>query len=375
MKILLEKDAVAMLIACGLWAGSLLAQNPASFINEISVPDGFKIELFAADIPNARSLAQGPKGIFFVGSRREGSVYAVVDSDGDWKADKTHVLASGLNMPNGVAYREGDLYIAEVSRVSVIRNVLEKLDGSSDLEIIRDDFPTEKHHGWKYIAFGPDDKLYVPIGAPCNICLKKDQRFASIMRMNPDGSELEVYASGIRNSVGFDWHPKSDALWFTDNGRDWLGDNAPNDELNHAPTKGMHFGYPFCHAGEFSDPKFGSKGKCSDFTPPSQKLGPHVASLGITFIEKQVFPDEYRKSIFIAEHGSWNKTVPDGYRITRVELEGNKAVSYEVFAEGWLKGADKRGRPVDILEMDDGSLLVSDDHADCIYRISYSSGN
>lgn len=364
-----------LVVVLGLWVSSLSAQNPEGFINEISVPDGFKIELFATDIPNARSLAQGPKGVFFVGSRGEGNVYAVVDSDGDWKADKTHVLASGLNMPNGVAFKDGDLYIAEVSRVSVIRNVIEKLDGSAELETIRDDFPTEKHHGWKYIAFGPDNKLYVPVGAPCNICLKQDERFASIMRMNPDGSELEVYASGIRNSVGFDWHPKTDALWFTDNGRDWLGDNKPNDELNHAPIKGMHFGYPFCHAGEFSDPKFGNKGKCSDFTSPAQKLGAHVASLGISFIEKNVFPEEYRKSIFIAEHGSWNRTVPDGYRITRVELEGNQAVKYEVFAEGWLKGADKRGRPVDILEMEDGSLLVSDDHADCIYRIFYSPDN
>ena len=349
-----------------------LAQKPADFIDEISVPEGFKIELFAIDIVNARTLAQGPKGLFFVGTRGEGNVYAVVDDDGDWKADTTYVLASGLNMPNGVAYKNGDLYIAEVSRVSVMRNILENLESPPDMETINDNFPTDKHHGWKYIAFGPDDKLYVPVGGPCNVCLKKDERYASIMRMNADGSDLEVFASGIRNSVGFDWHPTTKELWFTDNGRDWLGDNKPNDELNHAPKKGMHFGYPFCHAGEFSDPKFGDKRECSEFTSPAQKLGAHVASLGISFIEKDVFPEGYKKSVFIAEHGSWNKTVPDGYRITRVELDGNKAVKYEVFAEGWLKGGDKRGRPVDILEMEDGSLLVSDDHANCIYRITYT---
>ena len=348
------------------------AQKPTDFIDEISVPEGFKIELFATEIANARSLAQGPKGVFFVGSRSEGNVYAVVDENGDWKADKTYVLASGLNMPNGVAYRNGDLYIAEVSKVSVMRNIADHLESPPEMETIRDDFPTDKHHGWKYVAFGPDDKLYVPVGAPCNICLKKDERYASIMRMNADGSDLQVYASGIRNSVGFDWHPTTKDLWFTDNGRDWLGDNKPNDELNHAPERGMHFGYPFCHAGEFSDPKFGDKGSCSEFTSPAQKLGAHVASLGISFIEKDVFPLEYRNSVFIAEHGSWNRTVPDGYRITRVELDGDKAVKYEVFAAGWLKGADKRGRPVDILEVEDGSLLVSDDHANCIYRITYT---
>lgn len=347
------------------------AQKPEEFIDQIKVPSGFKIELFATEIANARSIAKGPEGIFFIGTRGEGNVYALVDTDGDWKADKTHVLATGLNMPNGVAYKDGDLYIAEVSKVSVIRNVADNLLNPGKMETIRDDFPTDRHHGWKYIAFGPDDKLYVPVGAPCNICLKEDERYSSIMRMNKDGSDLEVYASGIRNSVGFAWHPTTKELWFTDNGRDWLGENKPNDELNHAPEKGMHFGYPFCHAGEFSDPKFGKKRACSEFVSPALKLGAHVASLGISFITKDVFPAEYRRSIIIAEHGSWNRTVPDGYRITRVELDGNSAIKYEVFAEGWLKGAEKLGRPVDVLEMEDGSLLVSDDHANCIYRISY----
>ncbi|MCF8464011.1 MAG: sorbosone dehydrogenase family protein [Flavobacteriales bacterium] len=350
---------------------SARAQKIQDMLHLIKLPEGFKIELYATEVENARSLAQGPKGVIFVGSRNEGKVYAVVDEDGDWKSDKTYVLAEGLNQPNGVAYRDGDLYIAEISAVSVMRGIDDKLANPPNMQTIRDDFPTEKHHGWKYIAFGPDGKLYVPIGAPCNICLSEDERFASITRMNADGSDFEVFAHGIRNSVGFDWHPKTKELWFTDNGRDWFGENKPNDELNHAPEKGMHFGYPHCHAGQYADPKFGDKRSCDEFIAPAQKLGAHVASLGITFIEKDVFPEEYRKSIFIAEHGSWNKTVPDGYRITRVELNGNESVKYEVFADGWLNGAERLGRPVDILEMEDGSLLVSDDYANCIYRITY----
>jgi glucose/arabinose dehydrogenase len=349
------------------------AQNPDSFIDKIKLPKGFRIEVFASDVANARSLAQGPNGVIFVGTRGgDGNVYALVDRNGDRKADEKHILISGLNSPNGVAYKDGDLYIAEISRVSVMRDIDDKYTSPPKMQTIRDDLPDEKHHGWKYIAFGPDGKLYVPIGAPCNVCLKKDDRFASIMRMNPDGTDLELYASGVRNTVGFDWHPETNELWFSDNGRDWLGDNKPNDELNHAPRSGMHFGFPYCHAGELADPKFGDDRPCSEFAAPAQKLGAHVASLGIRFIEQDVLPKEYRNSIFIAEHGSWNRTVPDGYRITRVQLDGNKAIKYEVFAEGWLDGVEKLGRPVDILEMHDGSLLVSDDHADCIYRISYS---
>jgi glucose/arabinose dehydrogenase len=361
-----------LLLASITICASNSAQDPQDFVQDLKLPKGFRIELFATDVTNARSLAQGPKGIIFVGSRGEGTVYAVVDTDGDWKADTTYILATQLNMPNGVAYLDGDLYIAEVSKVSVMRGIDDKLSDPPKMELINDGFPTDAHHGWKYIAFGPDGKLYIPVGAPCNICEKEDERYASIMRMNKDGSELEVFASGVRNSVGFDWHPGTQELWFTDNGRDWLGENKPNDELNHAPEKDMHFGYPYCHAGKFSDPKFGHKHECSEFTSPARKLGPHVASLGISFIEKEAFPEEFRKSIFIAEHGSWNRVKPIGYRITMVELDGSTTKGYEVFAEGWLKNGERLGRPVDILEMEDGSLLVSDDKADCIYRISYS---
>lgn len=355
-----------------LFTGCANAQNPADFLGEIALPEGFKIEVFASDIENARSLEKGPNGLVFVGNRKAGKVYAVVDEDQDGKADRTYVLAKGLEQPNGVAYRDGDLYIAEISRISVMRNIEQHLQEPPKMETIRDDFPTETHHGAKHIAFGPDGKLFVPVGAPCNICLEEDERFASIMRMNPDGSELELFASGIRNTVGLAWHPQTKELWFTDNGRDWLGDNKPNDELNRAPEPGMHFGYPFCHNGDLPDPKFGDDRDCSEFEPPVQKLLPHIAPLGLTFIEQDVFPEAYRKSVFIAEHGSWNRTTPIGYRISRVELDGNKAVKYEAFADGWLKGGNRLGRPVDVLELNDGSLLVSDDHANCIYRITYT---
>ena len=364
-----------MRIICGLiilFTSCAVAQQPEDFLDEISLPDGFKIEVFASDIENARSLEKGPNGIIFVGNRGGGQVYAIVDENQDGKADKTFVLAEGLEQPNGVAFKDGDLYIAEISRISVMRNVAINLANPPKMETIRDDFPTETHHGAKHIAFGPDGKLYVPVGAPCNICLKEDKRFASIMRMNPDGSELELYASGIRNTVGLAWHPETKELWFTDNGRDWLGDNKPNDELNHAPEKGMHFGYPFCHNGELPDPKFGDQRDCKEFTSPVQKLLPHIAPLGLTFLVNDGFPEEYRNSIFIAEHGSWNRTTPIGYRISRVELLDGKAVKYVAFADGWLKGAKRLGRPVDILELDDGSLLVSDDHANCIYQITYT---
>jgi glucose/arabinose dehydrogenase len=348
------------------------AQNPEEFLNEINLPEGFKIEVFASNIENARSLEKGTDGVVFVGNRGGGKVYALVDKDLDGKSDNTYVLAEGLNQPNGVAFRDGDLYIGEISRISVMRDIVNHLADPPKLETIRDDFPTESHHGAKHIAFGPDGKLYVPVGAPCNICLEEDERFASIMRMNADGAELELFASGIRNTVGLAWHPQTKELWFTDNGRDWLGDNKPNDELNHASKKGMHFGYPFCHNGDLPDPKFGDQRDCSEFEPPVQKLLPHIAPLGLTFLEEDAFPEPYRNSIFIAEHGSWNRTTPIGYRISRVELKDGKAVKYEAFADGWLQGSKRLGRPVDVLELNDGSLLVSDDHSNCVYRITYT---
>jgi glucose/arabinose dehydrogenase len=340
-------------------------------LNEIKLPQGFQIDIYADKVENARSMALGDKGTLFVGTRKAGKVYAIVDRDRDKRADEVITLAKGLNMPNGVAFRDGSLYVAEVSRVLRFDNIEGRLKKPPKAAIVRDDFPTDRHHGWKFIRFGPVGKLYIPVGAPCNICEQKDERYSTIMRMNPDGSTLEVYAQGVRNTVGFDWHPVTKELWFTDNGRDWLGDDRPPDELNHAPGKGLHFGFPYCHGGDIPDPDYGAKRGCDQFVPPAMRLGPHVAALGMRFYNGSMFPSQYRNQIFIAEHGSWNRTLPIGYRITLVRFNGSQAKKYEVFAEGWLKGGKAWGRPVDVLITDDGALLVSDDRAGVIYRISY----
>jgi glucose/arabinose dehydrogenase len=342
-------------------------------LNEIQLPVGFQIDIYADKVENARSMAMGEKGTLFVSTRKAGKVYAIVDGNRDNKADQIFTLAKGLNMPNGVAFRDGSLYVAEVSRILRFDNIERRLKNPPKPAIIRDDFPTDRQHGWKFISFGPDGNLYIPVGAPCNICRRGDERYASIMRMRPDGKGLEIFARGVRNTVGFDWHPATKELWFTDNGRDWLGDDQPPDELNRAPDKGLHFGFPYCHGGTIPDPEYGSQRRCNEFVPPAMQLGPHVAALGMRFYTGALFPPEYRNQIFIAEHGSWNRSVPIGYRITLVKLEGNKAVHYEVFAEGWLKNGRAWGRPVDVLMMPDGALLVSDDRAGVIYRISYQT--
>lgn len=340
-------------------------------LKDIQLPDGFTIDIYADEVKNARSMVYAPGGTLFVGTRDEGNVYALRDTDGDYKVDEKYVLAEGLNMPNGVALRNGDLYVAEVSRILKFPDIENRLDNPGEPEVVFDDYPTETQHGWKYIAFGPDGKLYVPVGAPCNICKSEDEIFASITRMDPDGSNMEVVQHGIRNTVGFTWHPETNDLWFTDNGRDWLGDNKPDCELNHAPQEDMHFGYPYCHQGNILDPEFGEQGDCSKYTPPVQKLGPHVAPLGLEFYTGEQFPEQYKHQIFIAQHGSWNRSEKIGYRVMRVKLEGNKAVAYEPFAQGWLKKGKVSGRPVDIELLPDGSMLVSDDYANVIYRIAY----
>jgi glucose/arabinose dehydrogenase len=275
-------------------------------------------------------------------------------------------------MPNGVAFKNGSLYVAEVSRMLRYDNIEQQLQAPPKPAVVRNDFPTDKHHGWKYIAIGPDGLLYVPVGAPCNVCEQKDPRYASIMRMQLDGSGLEVFTRGVRNTVGFDWHPLNQELWFTNNGRDWMGDELPPDTLHHAPQKDLHFGFPYCHAGEIPDPQYGNRRNCDEFSPPSLKLGPPVAPLGMKFYKGSMFPSMYRHQIFMAEHGSWNRSIPIGYRITLALFDNDRRPRYEIFAEGWLQGNRAWGRPVDIVEMADGSLLVSDDKAGAIYRISYS---
>lgn len=343
-------------------------------IDKIKLPPGFKIGVFAEDVKNARSLCLSPNGTLFVGTRDKGNVYALRDTNGDFVADQTYTLATGLNMPNGVAFRNGSLYVAEVSRVIRFDNIENQLSKPPTPVVVYDKYPSEEHHGWKYIAFGPDGKLYVPVGAPCNICEPDKEIYAAITRLDVDKpAEPEIVQRGVRNTVGFSWHPATKELWFTDNGRDWLGDESPACELNHAPKDGMHFGYPYCHQGNLKDPKFGDKRPCSDFTPPAQNLGAHVAPLGLEFYTGKNFPAAYQNQIFIAEHGSWNRAKKSGYQVSLVKLDANgKSLGYEPFATGWLQEGDSVwGRPVDVELLPDGSMLVSDDHGDAIYRIWY----
>jgi len=363
--------SLALLIVVGCIPGQFAGFLPTSAaeLGDITLPPGFRIELYAADVPNARQMAAGPAGVVFVGSRSEGKVYAVVDRDGAQR--QVHVLASGLNMPSGVAFRDGSLYVAAVNRVLRFRDVARDLTKPPKPEIVTDAYPSDGHHGWKFIAFGPDGMLYVPVGAPCNICEPKPM-YAAIHRMRPDGSGFETFARGIRNTVGFDWDPATRDLWFTDNGRDMLGDDRPPDELNHAPRPGMVFGFPTCHGKNIPDPEFGRLRPCSATTPPALELGPHVAALGMRFYTGKMFPERYRSGIFIAEHGSWNRTHKIGYRVMFVPLVKGNSAGYEVFAEGWLQGENEWGRPVDVLVEPSGALLVSDDAAGAIYRITYS---
>jgi glucose/arabinose dehydrogenase len=347
------------------------AKDPEIQLEKIDLPKGFKIEVFAENIDDARSMEVGKDGIIFVGNRRGDKVYAVVDEDNDYKADKKYVIVEGLNMPNGIALKGDDLYVAEVNRILKFADIYNTYKNSPDYEVIYDEYPTDRHHGWKYIAFGPEGKLYVPVGAPCNICAP-EEIYASITRMDPDGSNMEIFAHGIRNTVGFAWHPETENLWFTDNGRDKMGDNRPPDELNKITEKGMHFGYPYCHGKNISDPKYGDRKDCDQFTPPQKELGPHVAALGMIFYTGDMFPEEYRNQILLAEHGSWNRSEKIGYRLQLVTLENNEAKKYKTFAKGWLQGDDVWGRPVDIKQLPDGSILVSDDYANAIYRITYN---
>jgi len=357
--------------ACAAFVLAQAASAQRLPLERIKLPPGFEISVFAERVPDARSLALGKNDVLFVGTRTD-RVYAVRYRDA--KATQVITLASGLKMPNGVALKDGALYVAEVSRILRFDDIEAQLGARPQPVVVSDGFPRETHHGWKFIRFGPDGRLYVPVGAPCNICDPDPARYALISRIRPDGSGYEVFARGVRNSVGFDWDPRTKELWFTDNGRDMLGDDLPSDELNHAPKAGMHFGYPYCHQGDTADPEFGRKRSCSEFSPPAVRLGAHVAALGMRFYTGNQFPAEYRNNIFIAEHGSWNRSKKIGYRIKRVVIEGGRVVKHEVFAEGWLQGESVWGRPVDIEVMPDGSLLVSDDHAGAIYRIVYRGG-
>ena len=344
-------------------------------IERLNLPKGFKIEVYADKVDGARSMAMGSEGTLFVSTRNEKTIYAIQDLDKDYKADHIKVLDSTLDVPNGIAFKDASLYVADIGRLLRYDNIESNLDSIPKPVVVYDDYPTEFHHGWKYIAFGPDNKLYVPVGAPCNICDSTvvDERYATITRMNADGSDREIYARGVRNSVGFTWHPKTKELWFTDNGRDFMGDDTPPCELNRVSEVGQHFGYPYCHGGVVKDPEFGEQKPCSDFVAPVQAMGAHVAPLGVKFNTGTMFPDKYKNMAFIAEHGSWNRSKKVGYKISLVTIENNIATSYKTFIDGWLdeESQERFGRPVDILFLKDGSMLISDDYGDAIYRVSY----
>ncbi len=372
----MHRSIASLALAAAFAAASAAAAPP---IERVKLPPGFEITVFAENVKDARSLALGDRGWLFVSTRSAGNVYAI-RHDGK-KALETLTIARGMNMPNGVAFKDGNLYVAEVDRLWRYDRIEEKLPGAPATEptlapkpvLVYDKYPSDRHHGWKFIRFGPDGWLYVPVGAPCNVCDRGDP-YSSITRLKPDGSAMEIYARGVRNSVGFDWHPVTKELWFTDNGRDMMGDDIPPDELNHAPKAGMHFGFPHCHGGDIPDPDFARGRKCAEFTPPAQKFGAHVAGLGMRFYTGTMFPPAFANQVFIAEHGSWNRSRKSGYRVMRAKVEGGKIVEHAVFAEGFLDAASDKawGRPVDVQVMPDGALLVSDDHANAIYRIAYT---
>ena len=347
-------------------------------LDKLTLPEGFSIDVWAAEVPNARSMAVSESGIVFVGNRQEKNVYALVDENGDGKADSKYVLANDLRMPNGVAVKDGDLYVAEVSRILRFKDIENNLTKPS-YEVVYDGYPDEAHHGWKFIAFGPDGMLYIPVGAPCNICVSEDPIFASITRLDVSktGAKPEIYAHGVRNSVGMTWHPETKELWFTDNGRDMLGDDTPDCELNKATALGQHFGYPYWHAGSIKDPEVGSEGKeASFYTAPEAKLGAHTAPLGLRFYTGDQFPASYKNQLFIAKHGSWNRSKKSGYEVILARLDpAGKVSGQEVLVSGWLDQASQEawGRPVDVQQLADGSLLISDDVANCIYRLSYTA--
>ncbi|MFO1397160.1 MAG: sorbosone dehydrogenase family protein [Burkholderiales bacterium] len=353
-----------------LAAGAAGAQSPLP-LDRIRLPPGFAIELVAR-APDVRAMTWGAQGTLFAGSTN-GNVYAITPAPaGSRDAAKVRTIASGLRDPGGVAFRDGALYVSAVSRIVRFDDIEKRLDAPPAPVVVTDALPSDGHHGRKFIAFGPDGKLYVPVGAPCNVCLPEADRYAIIARMNPDGSGREIVARGVRNTVGFDWHPRTHELYFTDNGRDMLGDDVPPCELDRVTQPGQHFGFPYCHGGTIADPEFGARRACSEFVAPVQNLGPHVAPLGMRFYTGTQFPPEYRGQVFIAEHGSWNRSRKIGYRVSLVRLDaGGKAISYQPFADGWLQGEQAWGRPADVLVAPDGSLLVADDSAGAIYRISY----
>jgi glucose/arabinose dehydrogenase len=330
----------------------------------IKLPDNFRIEVYASDIQSARAMTFAEDGTLFAGSKN-GNVYAIT------KSRDVYIVDKGLDLPIGIDYHNNDLYVSDLSKIRKYKNILKHLKQRPIPVIINDNLPGDTHHGGKFIKIGPDNKIYLTIGAPCNVCLKVDERYATISRMDINGGNFEVYAKGVRNSVGFDWHPGTGELWFTDNGRDWMGDYEPPDELNRSNNTRQHFGFPFVHGRQIKDPDYGDRKPEINFIPPEYELPAHTASLGMRFYTGNMFPDYYKNGIFVAEHGSWNRSTKIGYRVSFIKITNNKAASYEIFASGWLDNNNSWGRPADVEPGPDGALYVSDDKADAIYRIYY----
>ncbi|POF62854.1 sorbosone dehydrogenase [Novacetimonas maltaceti] len=360
--------ALALLMGASCWSmAAQAAPQPAS----LQVPAGFHIATYADHVPGAREIALGDRGTVFVGSMGAGRVYALSGGQ-DGHAPQVHVVAHGLNLPVGVAFYRGDLYISDTRRIVVLRGIEDRLDHPPALETVADNLPYRAgDHSWKFIAFGPDGKLYVPIGAPCNIC-DVGHEFGRLIRMNPDGTGREDVAYGIRNTVGFTWQPGTGTLWFTDNGRDLMGDDIPSDELNRLDRVGQSFGYPYCHQGDIADPVYGKGHPCSGFTPPVVKLGAHVAALGLRFYEGTMFPATYRGDLLVAEHGSWNRSRLSGYRVVAVHMGADGGAGpVSTLVDGFRHDQTPWGRPADVQPLPDGSLLISDDLAGAVYRLTY----
>jgi glucose/arabinose dehydrogenase len=362
-------DVITAFIIAGL--ASFFSLPPA--IDELPVAPGFEISLFASDVEDARQMALGDSGTVFVGSRHAGNVYALIDTDNDGRADKQILVAKDLNMPSGVAYRDGDLYVAAVDRVLRYVDIEAHLASPPAALVVVDTLPDDAHHGWKAITFGGDGMLYVPVGMPCNICLSDDRRHGTILKLDVATGRYSIYATGVRNSVGLAFHPQHNTLWFSDNGRDWMGDDLPPDEINRADRPGLHFGFPYLHGRKTLDPDYGEQAELNEYTLPAVELGAHVAPLGLAFYTGRQFPKKYRHSLLVAEHGSWNRSEKTGYRVISVQFDGDRVARVEALVSGWLNTAEDEawGRPVDILNMPDGSVLISDDFADAIYRLSY----
>lgn len=369
----MKKTLIASLILPLLFSANIQAQE----LDKLVMPEGFSIEVYAR-VPNARQMSLGDNGTVYVGTRNRagGRIFAITDDNGDGKADDVVAITGGLKTPTGLTFHNGDLYVGAISRIYKFSDIDNTFRNSPDPEIVTSALPTDTHHGWKFLEFGPDGLLYIPIGAPCNIC-DPEPIYASIHTMdvnNPDAG-FELYASGVRNTVGFDWDPVTGDLWFTDNGRDAMGDEMPADELNRATDRGQHFGYPYIHQGDTPDPEYGNGKNPADYVAPAQNLAPHAGAIGMAFYKGNMFPEKFKNSVIIAEHGSWNRTEEaghTGHMLTLVTVENGEATSYEPFITGFLQNNVAWGRPSDVLELKDGSLLVADDKAGRVYRVTYN---